>query len=474
MSADKRILVVDDDIRVRNALDRLLSTWGYSVDLASDGSEGWDKIASGGPAVVISDLRMPGLDGLELLKRAREANCSAYFIVLTGFGTIRDAVEATKLGAFNFLTKPVNPERLQIELRNCFDRSESDQQLEIARRKLRDLGVLGRLEGRSPKMQEVMSLISMAAPSAASVLICGESGTGKELAARTIHELSPYRNSRFVAVNCAAIPESLIESELFGHEKGAFTGALQQRLGCFELAQGGTLLLDEIGDMPALAQAKLLRVLEDGKVRRLGGSAEVRVAVRVLAATNKVPEDAVKNGQLRSDLFFRLNVVRITMPPLRERLEDLETLSTALLEDLNRKHERAVQWIDPEALKLMLGYPWPGNIRELRNTLERSLLTCSGSVITPHDLPPFVKGEGERTVHDRSRFVPGISVAEVERRHILATLASTNQNKTKAAAMLGITVKTLHNKLKQYAKNPHDDLGWPAWQILPTSFVLPR
>jgi transcriptional regulator with PAS, ATPase and Fis domain len=308
-------------------------------------------------------------------------------------------------------------------------------------------------------MQEVMSIIGMAAPSAASVLICGESGTGKELAARTIHELSPYRNSRFVAVNCAAIPESLIESELFGHEKGAFTGALQQRLGCFELAQGGTLLLDEIGDMPILAQAKLLRVLEDGKVRRLGGSAEVRVAVRVLAATNKVPEDAVKNGQLRSDLFFRLNVVRITMPPLRERLEDLETLSAALLEDLNRKHERAVQWIDPEALKLLLGYSWPGNIRELRNTLERSVLTCSGSVITPHDLPPFLNGEGERSVHDRFRFVPGISVAEVERRHILATLASTNQNKTKAAAVLGITVRTLHNKLKQYAKNPHDDLG---------------
>ena len=459
MSDAKRILVVEDDERVRNALNRLLSSWGYSVDLANDGTDGLAKILSGRPVVVISDVRMPGLDGFELLKQGRKVNPNAYFILLTGFGTIRDAVEATKHGAFNFLTKPVDPERLQIEIRNCFDRDESERQLEIAHRKLRDLGVLGKLEGRSRKMQEVMSVISMVAPSPASVLICGESGTGKELAARTIHELSPYRNSRFVALNCAAIPESLIESELFGHEKGAFSGAIQLRLGCFELAQGGTLLLDEIGDMPPIAQAKLLRVLEDGRVRRLGGSSEVQVTVRVIAATNKVPEDAVKNGQLRSDLFFRLNVVRITMPPLRERLEDLETLSTALLEDLNRKHARTVQCIDAEAMKLLRRYSWPGNIRELRNTLERAALTCSGNTITPVDLPPFLRSELDRAAHDRLQIVPGLPVAEVERRYILETLASTNQNKTKAAAILGITVRTLHNKLKQYASNPNENLN---------------
>lgn len=459
MSEVKRILVVEDDDRVRNALSSLLSSWGYSVDLATNGIEGLDKVISGGPVVVVSDMRMPGMDGLELLKQARKANPNAHFIVLTGFGTIRDAVEATKYGAFNFLTKPVDPERLQIEVRNCFDRNESEQQLEIAHRKLRDLGVLGRLEGRSPKMQEVMSIVSMVAPSAASVLICGESGTGKELAARTIHELSPSRRSRFVALNCAAIPESLVESELFGHEKGAFSGALQQRLGCFELAQGGTLLLDEIGDMPALAQAKLLRVLEDGRVRRLGGTSEVQTAVRVLAATNKVPEDSVKNGQLRSDLFFRLNVVRITMPPLRERPEDLETLSTALLEDLNRKHARTVRWIDPEAIKLMLSYSWPGNIRELRNTLERAVLICSGNVITPSDLPSFLRTGLDRPAHSRLRAEPGLSLEEVQRRHILETLAYANQNKTKAAALLGITVRTLHNKLKQYAASHHDNLN---------------
>jgi DNA-binding NtrC family response regulator len=458
MSEDKRILVVEDDKRVRSALRSLLDTWGYNVELATDGNQGWDKIISSRPVVVISDLRMPGLDGLELLKQARKLSPNSYFIVLTGYGTIRDAVEATKLGAFNFLTKPVDPERLQIELRNCFDRNESERQLEIAHRKLRDLGVLGTLEGRSKKMQEVMPIISMVAPSAASVLICGESGTGKELAARTIHELSLSRNNPFVAVNCAAIPESLIESELFGHERGAFTGAIQQRLGCFELAQGGTLLLDEIGDMPAIAQAKLLRVLEDGKVRRLGGVSEIHVSARVLAATNKVPEEAVKNGQLRNDLFFRLNVVRISMPPLRERMEDLETLANALLQDLNRKHGRTIQTIDAEAAELMLRYSWPGNIRELRNTLERAVVTCSGNVITSRDLPPFLRGEMKRPEQDQLRIVPGLSVAEVERRHILETLASTNYNKTKAAAILGITVKTLHNKLKQYARNDNPQL----------------
>jgi DNA-binding NtrC family response regulator len=459
MAEDKRILVVEDDERVRDALSNLLEAWGYSVERASDGNQGWEKIVSGRPVVVISDLRMPGLGGLELLKQTRDFNLAAHFIMLTGYGTIQDAVEATKLGAFNFLTKPIDPARLQIELRNCLDRNESERQLQIAHRRLRDLGALGKLVGRSKKMQEVMSVITMVAPSAASVLITGESGTGKELAARTIHELSPYRNSSFVAVNCAAIPESLIESELFGHEKGAFTGAIQQRMGCFELAQGGTLLLDEIGEMPAMAQAKLLRVLEDSKVRRLGGVSEVQVAVRVLASTNKVPEEAVKSGQLRSDLFYRLNVVQISLPPLREHLEDLESLATALLADLSRRHQRIVQMIDADALELMRRYSWPGNVRELRNTLERAVVTCSGNVITSRDLPPLLRGKVERMPQEQLRIVPGLSVAEVERRHILETLASTHHNKTKAAAILGITLKTLHNKLKQYAASSPETLN---------------
>jgi|SRR5271157_249635 len=454
MDRGAQILVVEDEERVRDALNGLLQAWGYNVEVAADGSQGWEKIVSWRPVVVISDLRMPGLSGLELLKRAREFNPNIYFIMLTGFGTIQDAVEATKLGAFNFLQKPVDPERLRIELRNCLDRSESERQLEIAHRKLRDLGALGRLVGQSKKMREIMSVITMVAPTAASVLITGESGTGKEVVARTIHELSPYRNNSFVAVNCAAIPESLLESELFGHEKGAFTGAIQARMGCFELAQNGTLLLDEIGEMPATAQAKLLRVLEDSKVRRLGGKSEIEVAVRVLASTNKVPEEAVRAGQLRSDLFYRLNVVWISMPPLRERLDDLEDLAAGLLEDLNRKHNRAVRSIDPGAIELMLHYGWPGNVRELRNTLERAVVTCSGNVITRRDLPPPLQGEAAPGTMGQLRITPGLSVAEVERLLILETLSFTNQNKTRAASILGITPKTLQAKLRQYGTDP--------------------
>ncbi len=454
MDRGARVLVVEDEERVRDALNGLLQAWGYNVEVAADGSQGWEKIVSWGPVVVISDLRMPGLGGLELLKQTRDFNPNIYFIMLTGFGTIQDAVEATKLGAFNFLQKPVDPERLRIELRNCLDRSESERQLDIAHRKLRDLGALGRLVGQSKKMREIMSVITMVAPTAASVLITGESGTGKEVVARTIHELSPYRKNPFVAMNCAAIPESLLESELFGHEKGAFTGAIQARMGCFELAQNGTLLLDEIGEMPATAQAKLLRVLEDSKVRRLGGKSEIEVSVRVLASTNKVPEEAVRAGQLRSDLFYRLNVVWISMPPLREHLEDLEDLAAALLEDLNRKHKREVRSIDPGAIELMRRYTWPGNVRELRNTLERAVLTCSGSVITRRDLPPPLQGEAAPGTMGQLRITPGLSVAEVERLLILETLSFTNQNKTRAASILGITPKTLQAKLRQYGTQP--------------------
>ena len=451
MSKGTPVLVVEDDERVRKALGNLLQAWDYQVRLAADGLKGWEDIVSWGPVVVISDLRMPGLGGLELLKKTREFNPNIFFIMLTGFGTIRDAVEATKLGAFNFLQKPVDPERLRIELRNCLDRSESERQLEIANRKLRDLGVVGKLVGRSKQMREIMSVITMVAPSAASVLITGESGSGKEVVARSIHELSPCRKNPFVAVNCAAIPETLLESELFGHEKGAFTGAIQPRMGCFELAQNGTLLLDEIGEMPPTAQAKLLRVLEDSKVRRLGGKSEIEVAVRVLAATNKEPEEAVRSGQLRSDLFYRLNVIWIAVPPLREHLEDLEELSVSLIEELSRKHNRVIQAIDSGSLDLMRHYNWPGNVRELRNTLERAVVTCSGNVITPRDLPPRLRGEAQPSAApDQLRIVAGSTVAEVERRLILETLSFTQNNKTKAASILGITPKTLQSKLKQY------------------------
>ncbi len=449
-----RILVVEDDPHARQGLADLLSTWGYETETASDGAEALEKVPAFHPAVVISDLRMPEVTGMELLRQLHDSQAGLRFIMLTGQGTIEEAVEATKLGAYNFLEKPVDPKRLQVELRNCLERQESERQLEVAHRRLRDMGVLGSLVGRSSQMQEVMRLIGMVAPSSASVLITGESGTGKELAARTLHELSPRHANPFVAVNCAAIPESLMESEIFGHEKGAFTGAVERRIGCFELADGGTLLLDEIGEMPPATQAKLLRVLEDSKVRRLGSKTEISVDVRVLAATNKIPQDAVAQGQLRSDLYFRLNVVHVAMPPLREHLDDLPDLAAALLENLNRKHGRSVKSISPATLETLRQHTWPGNVRELRNVLERALVTCSGDILGKENLDL----DSGRTVvagsDDGLRLRPGMTVSEAERRLIIETLTFTENNKTRAAELLGISLKTLHNKLKEYEAEP--------------------
>jgi DNA-binding NtrC family response regulator len=451
-----KILIVEDDTHERQGLADLLSLWGYETETASDGSEALEKVSSFNPAVVISDLRMPRMTGMELLRQVLEVHSGLKFIMLTGQGTIEEAVEATKLGAFNFLEKPVDTKRLEVELRNCLERHDSERQLEAAHRRLRDLGFLGNIVGRSKKMQEVTSLVSLVAPSRASVLITGESGTGKELVARTIHDLSPRRGQPFVAVNCAAIPETLMESEVFGHEKGAFTGALERRVGCFELADGGTLLLDEIGEMPSATQAKLLRVLEDSKVRRLGSKSEISVDVRVLAATNKVPEEAVAKGQLRGDLYFRLNVVHIVLPPLRTHPEDLEELTAALLDGLNQKHNRDVKGVDAGVLQAFRRYNWPGNVRELRNVLERMLVTCPGDHLTANELPNGFGQTGIAEAEDELRLRPGMTVADAERRLIFETLTSTQNNKTRAAELLGISLKTLHNKLKEYGAQSED------------------
>ena len=445
-----RILVVEDEAHEREGLADLLRAWGHETATASDGVEGLEKAGSFSPALIISDLRMPQMTGMELLKRIRDDHPATSFIMLTGQGTIEDAVEATKLGAFNFLEKPIDVKRLQVELRNCLERQENRQKLEVANRRLRGMGVLGKLVGRSKKMQEVMALIAQVAPSSASVLITGESGTGKEVAARTIHELSPRSAKAFVAVNCAAIPETLIESEIFGHEKGAFTGAVERREGCFELADGGTLLLDEIGEMPMATQAKLLRVLEDSKVRRLGSKVETPVDTRVLAATNKVPEDAVASGQLRNDLYYRLNVVQIGMPPLRDHFEDLHDLIETLLEDLNRKHGRSVKLVDSEVMEVFRQYSWPGNVRELRNTLERALVVCAGDVIGRKDLAADFGRALATAAGDPLRLRAGLTVEEAEFHLIQETLTFTQNNKTRAAELLGISLKTLHNKIKEY------------------------
>lgn len=447
-----RILVVEDDERVRQKLAQLLAGWGYQVKTAQDGVAALEVVSDFNPSLIISDLRMPRMGGVGLLKEVRRMYPAPGFLMLTGYGTIAEAVESTKLGAFDFIQKPLNCERLEVGIKNWMELAGKERQLEAANRRLRDAGVLGELVGNSPKMREIMALIERVAPSRASVLILGESGTGKELAARTIHEFSPRKSKPFVAINCAAMPESLMESELFGHEKGAFTGALQRRPGCFELADQGTLLLDEIAEMPAPTQAKLLRVLEGSKFRRIGAGSETSVDVRVLAATNKLPEEALSSGRLRQDLFYRLNVVNITMPPLRERREDIEDLAAALLAHLGRKHRRSGVTLKGEVLLAFQKHEWPGNVRELRNRLERALVTCPNGVISKRDVFPEEMPIGAESRPAKLSRDSNATLKEIEREAILRTLASVDNNRTRAAQILGITTKTLYTKLKTYEK----------------------
>jgi len=398
-------------------------------------------------------MKMPRMGGIELLERLAEQTEAMAVILVTAQGTIDSAVQAMRLGAYDYITKPIDTQRLRAMLQNASALLGTRAELESTRKRLRDSGSLGQLRGSSRKMQEIFRLIELVAPSTASVLITGASGTGKELVARTIHQLSPRRDRTFVAINCAAIPETLIESEIFGHEKGAFTGALERRTGCFELAEGGTILLDEIGEMPVGTQAKLLRVLEDHKLRRLGSKVETSVDVRVLAATNKVPDDAVASGELRSDLYYRLNVFNIHMPPLREHREDISDLVQLLISEMSTKHSRKVAAVSEAVMNLFNNYTWPGNVRELRNTIERAVIVCDGGMIETKHLPP---GFGHAILRtggndpDAIRMGVGTTVGEAEKMLILKTLESTSNNKTKAAEILGISLKTLHNKLKEY------------------------
>jgi len=451
--SQEKVLIVEDEENERTGLAELLSSWGYRTETAKDGAEGLEKVSSWSPAIVVTDMKMPRMGGLELLEHLASDCQTIAVIVVTAQGTIDNAVQAMRTGAYDYITKPIDTNRLRTILQNASALLGTRVELEVTRRKLRDTGALGSLIGPSKKMQEIFRLIEMVAPSTASVLITGASGTGKELVARTVHELSPRRNKPFVPINCAAIPETLIESEIFGHEKGAFTGALERRTGCFELAEGGTLLLDEIGEMPIATQAKLLRVLEDHKLRRLGSKVETTVDVRVLAATNKVPEDAVARGELRNDLYYRLNVFNIHMPPLREHKEDIPELMQTLLADMSAKHGRKVATVSEAVHNLFHNYSWPGNVRELRNTLERAVIVCDSSVVETKHLPP---GFGQATVRpsvedsDGVRLGVGTTVEEAEKRLILKTLEATSNNKTRAAEILGISLKTLHNKLKEY------------------------
>ena len=461
-----KVLIVDDEANQRSGLAAMVAEWGMTPETAANGNEALDKLAGFPADVILTDLNMPGLDGFGLLERLRDAGEMPPTIVLTAFGSIEKAVQTVhELGAYWFLDKPYQPSVLKVLISRAGSHAGLLADKRNLERQLSYKGSLGEMVGTSPKMQEVFALLQQAGPSKACVLITGESGTGKELVARTLHALSPQRLGPFIAVNCAALPETLIESELFGHEKGSFTGASERRAGCFEVAQHGTLLLDEIGEMPVATQAKLLRILEDSKVRRLGGKTEFQVDVRVLAATNKVPEEAVRGGHLREDLYYRLNVFQVHMPPLRERRSDIPALAEALLAELNRKHECRVVEISPAVLEALEAHNWPGNVRELRNVIERAVILAGEGVIERKHLPAFLQGVASPAPSaavaddgDTVRFALGTTVGEAEKGLILRTLEHTHNNKTRAAEILGISLKTLHNKLKEYGR-PQDALA---------------
>jgi DNA-binding NtrC family response regulator len=447
-----RVLIVEDEENARKGYEQLLQKWGCDVLGVGSAEDALAKFASYQPDSLIADVELPGMNGLDLLKQLGQELFDVPAIVITGKGSEERAVAAIESGAFWYIEKPLKAPVLRALLDRALGKARDARQLAVLQRQLREAGRLGDLVGASKPMQDVMRIVEMSAPSSASVLITGETGSGKEIVARTIHKLSPRATGPFVAINCSAIPETLMESEIFGHERGAFTGAAERRIGCFELAEGGTLLLDEIGEMPAPTQAKLLRVLEDHKVRRLGSKTETPVDVRVLAATNKDPEQAVGSGHLRQDLYFRLNVFHINLPPLRDHKEDIPLLVEHMLRDVNAKHGKHVRGIGAEVMDIFMSHTWPGNIRELRNVLERASIMCEKELITRACLPgefgkTSAKGPSDLTA---IKFPIGTTVDAMERELILQTLNATGNNKTRAAELLGISLKTLHNKLKEY------------------------
>ncbi|HVW10212.1 MAG TPA: sigma-54 dependent transcriptional regulator [Bryobacteraceae bacterium] len=450
----RRVLIVDDDESQRSAMTHLLSGWGFEALAAVDGRDALAKLADFEADAIITDLNMPNLDGTGLLAELQKTAAPPPTIVLTAFGSVEKAVEVVReSGAFWYLEKPVQARVLHTILERAVAQAKLAQHSQRLERQLSVRGELGGLVAQSAAMRRVFAQLEQAAPTKATILIGGETGTGKEVASRAIHDLSPRRGGPFLAMNCAALPDTLIESELFGHEKGAFTGAADRRAGYFELANGGTLLLDEIGEMPISTQAKLLRVLEDRKIRRLGGAREIEVDVRIVAATNRDLREGIAKGTFREDLYFRLNVFEVHLPALRERREDIPLIARSLIESLNRKHECRVTDIAPDVEALFAEYPWGGNVRELRNVLERAVILAGEGVIQRSHLPAGFAGLPGHLVESASGEVtlrPGVTVDEAERRLILMTLKHTNGNRARAAELLGLSVKTLFNKLKLY------------------------
>lgn len=438
------ILTIDDEENIRNGLADNFELEGYNVEQAANGKEGLEKIAAGGIDLVITDLRMDGLSGEEVVQHVTTEYPGIPIIVLTGHGSIDDATAAIKAGAFDFLTKPLDLDHLNIVVKNALRGKELAEQNKQLLQKLKKQTEESDMIGKSVELTKVKTLISKAAPTKASVLITGESGVGKELVANAIHKQSPRKDNPFIIVHCAALSESLLESELFGFEKGAFTGAENMHKGRFELANGGTIFLDEIGEINQATQVKLLRVLQEKKFERVGGEQTIEVDVRVVAATNKNLEEEVRAGRFREDLFYRLNVVRIEMPALRERKDDIPLLVHSFLREFNVENGKNITGFDNKSKAAMLKYNWPGNIRELKNCVESAVVMCSGNEITIEDLPNSIQAKSQ----EKSIVIPmGITMEEAEMIIIQETLVANNGNKTKTADVLGIGRKTLHRKL---------------------------
>jgi DNA-binding NtrC family response regulator len=442
-----KILIADDERHVAEGLQMLLADDGYEVDMATDGLAAWELIEGGEYALVLADLRMPEVDGLELFSRMRDANIGSEMIIITGKGSVDTAKEAMRQGAYDYLEKPLKIDRLKELIPKAIEKYEVKQENRALEERLANLTRFGDLIGQSEEMRQIYATIEAAAPSNASMLIIGESGTGKELVARAIHDRSTRKKGPFIAINCAAFPREILENELFGHEKGAFTGALNEKPGCFELADGGTLFLDEVAEMEPDIQVKFLRALEQRSFRRLGGKKEIQVDIRVVSATNKNLNKAIEDGDLREDLYHRLAVIPLFLPPLRERRGDVRVLAEHFLRRFAEENGKPIDTFSPEAQEFIHGYRWPGNVRELKNAIERAVILAQGNQITLRDLRAHELIAGE----DREVRIPvGTSLEQADRTLILKTFSFVNGDHQKAATLLGLDEDTLRTQLTSF------------------------
>jgi len=447
--ASKRILLIDDEVNARSALKTLLGDEGYEIREAKDGEEALAQLPDFAPAVVLCDVRMPRMDGLAFLKKAKEQGSDAVFLMMTAFANVESAVEAMRAGAENYLVKPLALEALLVFLEKALEKRRLELDAKSLRERVHERYRLSGMVGDAPELQAVFEVVRKAAPTKATVLILGESGTGKELIAQALHEESPRRDKPFIRVNCAALTETLLESELFGHERGSFTGAIGRKEGRFELADGGTIFLDEIGEIPLSTQVKLLRVLQQREFERVGGTETLKVDVRVIAATNRDLAAEVKAGHFRDELFYRLNVVTVIMPPLRRRKGDIPALVSHFVEKYAKIYNKAVRTLGPGTLNALVAHDWPGNVRELENAVERAIVLCANAELTLDDLPPSLRN-AQAHAPAPSMVAPGASLRDMERDAILRTLAMVNGSTTRAAELLGISVRKVQYRLKEY------------------------